>query len=107
MGGLRWPGIIAENSRDEQRKIIKYNHLVANLLILHTTYSMGTVLKNLEAENCALDPETLSFMSPYLTEHINRFGDYHLDGDRRMPPPDFGPAWLQGVGAGSAAVVTH
>ncbi len=100
-------GIIAENNRDEQRKIIKYNHLVANLLILHTTYSMGTVLKNLEAENCELDAETLSFMSPYLTEHINRFGDYHLDGDRQMPPPDFGPAWLRGASVSNAAVVTH
>jgi TnpA family transposase len=38
-------GIIAENSRDEQRKIIKYNHLVSNLLILHTMYGIGTVLK--------------------------------------------------------------
>jgi hypothetical protein len=28
-------GVIAENLRHEQRKIIKYNHLVANLVILH------------------------------------------------------------------------
>jgi TnpA family transposase len=37
---LKWAffggeGIIAENSRDEQRKAIKYNHLVANCLIFH------------------------------------------------------------------------
>ena len=29
-------GVIAENVRDEQRKFIKYNHLVANLLSFHT-----------------------------------------------------------------------
>jgi TnpA family transposase len=28
-------GLIAENDRDEQRKLIKYNHLVANCLIFH------------------------------------------------------------------------
>ena len=29
-------GVIAENVRDEQRKFIKYNHLVANLLTFHS-----------------------------------------------------------------------
>ena len=28
-------GVIAENDRGEQRKIIKYNHLLANCLIFH------------------------------------------------------------------------
>lgn len=98
-------GIIAENTRDGQRKIIKYNHLTANLLILHTMHSMGAVLQKLEAEGLLPEAEALSFMSPYLTEHINRFGDYHLDGDRRIPPPDFSPAWLQGAGGDKAAIM--
>lgn len=29
-------GVIAENNRDEQRKVIKYNHLVSSLVIFHT-----------------------------------------------------------------------
>lgn len=88
-------GIIAENSRDEQRKIIKYNHLVSNLLILHTMYGIGTVLKNLEGENIFADPEVISFMSPYLNEHINRFGDYRLDKDRNVPTPEVDISWLK------------
>jgi len=31
-GGSR---LLAENTRDEQRKMIKYHHLAANLLIFH------------------------------------------------------------------------
>ena len=87
-------GIIGENSRDEQRKIIKYNHLTSNLLILHTMYGIGSVLKKLEDENSLPDPEALSFMSPYLTEHINRFGDYRLNGDRQEPVPDVELSWI-------------
>jgi len=33
-------GVIAENVPDEQRKVIKYNHLVANLLSFHTLVTM-------------------------------------------------------------------
>ena len=32
--------VIAENVRDEQRKFIKYNHLVANILAFHNIVSM-------------------------------------------------------------------
>jgi len=55
VGFLRWvffggEGIIAENRRDEQRKIVKYNHLVANLVIFHNVVTMTKVLRQLIAE---------------------------------------------------------
>jgi hypothetical protein len=28
-------------------------------------------------------------MSPYLTERVNRFGDYRLDVNRTSPQPDY------------------
>ena len=31
-------GIISENNRDEQRKIIKYNHLVSNCIIFYNVF---------------------------------------------------------------------
>jgi hypothetical protein len=34
--------------------------------------------------------DALSAISPYLTEHINRFGDYTLNLDRKPPQPDYG-----------------
>jgi hypothetical protein len=60
----------------------------------------------LTSEGILPEAETLSFMSPYLTEHINRFGDYRLSGDRQLPPPDFRPAWLEKAGA-TRAVLTQ
>ena len=32
---------------------------------------------------------TISRLSPYLTEHVNRFGKYTLNLDRENPVPDY------------------
>jgi TnpA family transposase len=79
-------GIIAENVRHEQRKVVKYNQLVANLVILHNVEAMTRVLKDLQSEGIAIDSEILAALAPYRTEHINRFGDYMLNLDRDVPP---------------------
>ena len=79
-------GVIAENVRDEQRKFIKYNHLVANLLSFHTLVTMSKALQQLLEEGHTLDVEALSTLSPYRTEHINRFGNYVINPDR-LPEP--------------------
>jgi TnpA family transposase len=71
-------GVIAENIRDEQRKVIKYNHLVANLVILHTLVTMSESLQRMVADGHSIDQEALACLSPYQTEHINRFGNYEL-----------------------------
>ena len=79
-------GIIAENVRHEQRKIIKYNHLVANMLILHNVEQMSRVLRTLRQEGQPIDKELLPGLAPYRRSHINRFGDYTLDLDRVVEP---------------------
>lgn len=79
-------GLISEGVRDEQRKLIKYNHLVANLVIFHTLISMTRVLDQLAAEGVSVDEAALAGLSPYQTEHINRFGNYTLDFTR-VPAP--------------------
>jgi TnpA family transposase len=79
-------GVITEGVRDEQRKIIKYNHLVANLLIFHTLVTMSRALQCLADDGYAMDMEALATLSPYQTEHINRFGTYILNL-QRMPLP--------------------
>ena len=76
----------AEGIRDEQRKFIKYNHLVANLLIFHNVVTMSNALKRLVAEGYELDANLIACSSPYLTEHLNRFGRYALNRDR-VPEP--------------------
>jgi TnpA family transposase len=78
-------GTITTNDRDEQRKVIKYNHLVANCVIFHNVFTLSRVLQELQREGYPLDPTELAALSPYVTQHINRFGRYELDLDRQPP----------------------
>ena len=80
---------IEDNVRDNQLKIIKYNHLIANFLIFHNCHPMTQALKELEAEGMQLTPELLAAFSPYRTHHANRFGMYELR-ERKLGPIDYG-----------------
>lgn len=82
-------GVIAENVRHEQRKVVKYNQLVANLAILHNVEAMTGILKEMQEEGLPINEEILAGLAPYRTEHINRFGDYTLNLDRKVPPMNY------------------
>ena len=62
----------------EQRKFIKYNHLVANLLIFHNVVTMSKALERMVADGYSVDADLIACSSPYLTGHLNRFGRYEL-----------------------------
>jgi TnpA family transposase len=81
--------LLAENDRDEQRKLIKYNHLVANCLIFYNVCAMTKALHQMRKEGMRMDADTLVRLSPYLTGHVNRFGEYRLDVKRQPPPIDY------------------
>lgn len=89
--GFGGGGLVTAAARDEQRKMIKYNHLVANLLIFHTAIGMMRALDGITADGLgdAVSPELLATLSPYQTEHINRFGDYVLDMSKPPAPLPF------------------
>ena len=74
--------MIAENVRDEQRKFIKYKHLVANILAFHNIVSMTKAIDRLKADGQEISDEVLVAVSPYQTSHINRFGQYQLHARR-------------------------
>ena len=78
--------MIRQNNREEQCKIIRYNHMVANLVVFHNVVSMTQVLQALIDEGYPVTPEIIARLSPYKTEHINRFGQYELRFDH-VPPP--------------------
>jgi len=80
---------ITENVRDDQLKIIKYNHLIANLVIFHNCHTITEALKELEAEGMKLTPELIAGFSPYRTSHLNRFGLFELK-ERYPLPVDYG-----------------
>jgi TnpA family transposase len=52
-------GIIAQNLRHEQEKIIGYNHLVANMVILHNVEHMSRVITQLQADGHTFTPKSL------------------------------------------------
>ncbi|MDQ2843511.1 MAG: Tn3 family transposase [Acidobacteriota bacterium] len=78
--------VIAENVRDEQRKFIKYNHLVANLLVFHNLVAMTRAIGRMETDGHQISDEILAVLSPYQTSHINRFGNYSLNFGRDPEP---------------------
>ena len=78
-------GVIAENLRHQQQKVLKYNHLIANLTILHNVRNMSEALHSLARDGIEITPDILAGLSPYWRKHINRFGDYRLDTDRPVP----------------------
>ena len=84
-------GLETAAERDEQRKMIKYNHLVANLLIFHTVVRMTKALEATagDGHHDAISEGALAGLSPYQTEHINRFGHYVLDLSQPPPPLPF------------------
>ena len=84
-------GLATAATRDEQRKMVKYNHLVANLLIFHTVVGMTRALDSLVADGhgAAVTSEALAGTSPYLNEHLNRFGSYELDLSKPPAPLPF------------------
>ena len=75
--------VIAENTRDEQRKFVKYNHLVANLLVFH---NIVTLSNRLQSDDLKASDQALAALTPYQTEHINRFGNYTVNFSRTPEP---------------------
>jgi len=98
-------GVIAENDRGEQRKIIKYNHLLANCLIFHNVCMMTRALYKLRADGMQIEPEAVAALSPYVRSHINRFGLYAFDLTRQPPAVEY-ELPIFSNGATSPAVTT-
>lgn len=77
-------GVISDNMRANQRKIIRFNHLLANMLIFHTVVYQTKAINKLKQQGVEIPDEILSGISPYWTEHLNRFGVFQLDMNKAM-----------------------
>jgi len=87
---LDWVGfggpVLKSDDPVEQAKQVKYMDLVANVIMLHNVHDLTGILADMEAEGWRLTRELLAGLSPYIRDHIRRFGRYLLDmGD--LPPP--------------------
>ena len=56
-----------------------YNDLIANAVIFHNAVDLTDVLRDLKREGYLLTREDVMVLSPYMTSHIKRFGDYLID----------------------------
>ena len=70
---------MCENDPEEQSKIIKYNDLLSNAVILHNVIDISNALKKLKDDGVLISRKDLENLSPYMTSHIKRFGEYVID----------------------------
>ncbi|OUC92458.1 Tn3 family transposase [Streptosporangium minutum] len=73
--------MIAENDPEEQEKAIKFNTLVADLVMYRTALDMSLVLNRLRSEGETVHRTDVTIMSPYQEDNVRRFGDYIYDLD--------------------------
>lgn len=77
--------VIAENDPDEQQKRLRYIDIVAAAVILQNAVDMMRVMSTLARSGWNVTEEDVSFLSPYLTSNVKRFGEYNLKLNR---PPE-------------------
>jgi len=82
-------GVIAENDRAAQRKVVKFNHLLSNCLLFATVALMSRELTDLREEGYPIEADAGAALSPYMTTHLNRFGRYSLDLTRTPMALDY------------------
>jgi hypothetical protein len=66
---------------------LKNNPTEKDLLTLY--FEISRILHELMQAGYTFSEAAIASLSPYLTEHINRLGRYHLDLERRPPEIQF------------------
>lgn len=64
-------------------------NLVANAIMLHNVVDLTMVLNQMVASGHQVTEQLVKRLSPYITEHIKRFGQYILDIDAIPEPLEF------------------
>lgn len=67
---------------------MKYNHLVANAVILWNTVHQTRVIHSLRKAGWKITAAQVACLSPYPTGHLKRFGDYELNFEQLPDPID-------------------
>ena len=70
----------------EQAKQIKYTNLVANSIMLHNVSDLTNVLTDMAAsKGMVITKELVAGLSPYIRDHLRRFGRYEVEMDEKAP----------------------
>ena len=73
-------GLMAENDPEEMQKLVCYTDIVANALMLQNVADLTKALETLKQQGYPVQSEDVAHLSAYMTEHLQRFGDYTLKG---------------------------
>jgi TnpA family transposase len=79
-------GVIADNDPEEQEKAVKYNDLVTNAIIFSNAVDLTRILGEMKKEGIKPSKNDVALLSPYMTAHVKRFGDYLIDVEA-VPEP--------------------
>lgn len=78
--------VIRHNDLFDQEKILKYHHLVSNLVVLFNGHHMTKALESLKQEGYSIILEDLKHISPYNGYGINLLGSYQPDLKKKLEP---------------------
>ncbi len=90
-------GVITTNNPVEMEKRVKYNDLIASAIILLNVIDMTRVLEQLDPGEYIITPDTLATLSPYMTKHLQRFGDFLIDMETLPALPSLKPIALSAM----------
>ncbi len=71
-------GLMAENDPEEQQKLVRYTDIIANALMLQNVADLTEALEHLKQRGYPVQSEDVAHLSAYMTEHLQRFGEYTL-----------------------------
>jgi hypothetical protein len=77
-----------KNDPIEQEKTIKYKDLIANAVLFQNVVDLTDILRDLQKQGYLINREDVAVVSPYMTAHVKRFGDYLIDMDTVPPSLD-------------------
>ena len=78
--------LVASNDEEEMEKAIKYNDIMTSAMALQNIIDITNICSQLKEEGHDVKKEDAAYLSPYLTGHLKRFGDYVVD--IHCVPPD-------------------
>jgi len=81
-------GFMAENDPEEQQKRVRYTDILANALMVQNVADLTKALETLEQGGYPINSEDVEHLSAYMTEHLQRFGDYTLKMRPVAPLPN-------------------
>ncbi|WP_217277069.1 Tn3 family transposase [Photorhabdus heterorhabditis] len=81
--------IIKSGDPVEQAKQVKYSDIIANAIMLCNVSDLTEILTKVSDDGHKITPEQAAALSPYIRDHIRRFGRY--DVDMTIFPPELNP----------------